>query len=390
MKTKSPLVSVIIPAYNAAAFIRQTLESVLAQTYQNLEVLVVDDGSQDQTAEIVTNFTAQDKRVKLFRQSNAGVAAARNFAIAQSRGAYIAPIDADDIWYPQKLEKQVECLNQADAKVGLVYTWSVYIDELGDIIGKYTLDRAYKPEGSIYPMLVCSNFLDNASNPLIRRECIEQVGNYNTHLRACNAQGCEDWDLYLRIAEFYQFRVVPEYLVGYRQFIGSMAHNCQAMAKSYNLVMQSVQEKHPEIPPVIYQWSRSFFYHYLLGKSYKCGDHENTLRWLSQTVQEDWYLLLRPGLYQIIFVCFCKIAVHPLASRVWPSHQSWLQFRQKFRWRSRSLTIEEINQKSQQHFYWVWKPYDLIVLKRWQQALEICQELTLKPAKPCSRSMVSF
>jgi glycosyltransferase involved in cell wall biosynthesis len=96
-----PLVSVIIPAYNAENFIAKTLESVLSQTYQNIEVLVVDDGSTDTTAEIVKSFVQKDSRVSLLQQSNAGVAAARNLAIEKSKGEYIAPIDADDIWYPQ-------------------------------------------------------------------------------------------------------------------------------------------------------------------------------------------------------------------------------------------------------------------------------------------------
>lgn len=110
MKDNLPFVSVIIPAYNAEAFIGRTLESVLAQTYENIEVLVVDDGSRDRTAEIVASFAQKDSRVILLKQQNAGVAAARNLAIEKSRGEYIAPLDADDIWYPSKLDKQVQCI----------------------------------------------------------------------------------------------------------------------------------------------------------------------------------------------------------------------------------------------------------------------------------------
>ena len=119
-----PLVSVIIPAYNTAAFISKTLDSVLSQTYRNLEVLVVDDGSQDETPEIVKLIAQSDRRVTLLRQANAGVAAARNLAIQKSSGEYIAPIDADDIWFPQNLEKQVQYMLEASPLVGLVYAWS--------------------------------------------------------------------------------------------------------------------------------------------------------------------------------------------------------------------------------------------------------------------------
>jgi glycosyltransferase involved in cell wall biosynthesis len=101
-----PLVSVIVPAYNAEEFIGETLNSALSQTYSNIEILVVDDGSQDRTSEVVKAFVQKDERVILLQQANAGVAAARNLAIEKSRGEYIAPLDADDIWYPQKLEKR--------------------------------------------------------------------------------------------------------------------------------------------------------------------------------------------------------------------------------------------------------------------------------------------
>ena len=372
-----PLVSVIIPAYNAEAFIRQTLDSVLAQTYQNIEVLVVDDGSQDQTAAIVESYSQKDSRVTLLKQANAGVAAARNLAIQSARGDYIAPIDADDIWYSQKLEKQVQCMLQSDPTVGLVYTWSVHIDEADRIIGEYTPDWiTYKPEGDIYPILVYFNFLDNASTPLIRRACFEAVGDYNCELKAQNAQGCEDWDLYLRIAECYQFRVVQEFLVGYRQSIGSMASNCGSMAKSYHLVMQEVQHQHPEIPAVIYRWSNSFFYQYLLGKSYKSGDHWGTLRWLKKAVGQDLNLLLRPGLYPMLIVCLLKIIAKPVSCLIWPDHRSWLEFKQKLKPRQQMITLAEVKQQIQTRPKFHWKPYDRVLLYRWSHVMKICQEIS--------------
>jgi len=143
MNSNSPLVSVIVAAYNAETFIKQTLDSVLNQTYRNIEVLVVDDGSEDRTAEIVAAIVQKSQRVLLLQQSNKGVASARNLAIQNPRGAYIAPIDADDIWYPQKLEKQMQCMLQAEPSVGLVYAWSAYIDEKELFIGRYRANNTY-------------------------------------------------------------------------------------------------------------------------------------------------------------------------------------------------------------------------------------------------------
>ncbi|MCS6813258.1 MAG: glycosyltransferase [Cyanobacteria bacterium] len=105
-----PLVSVVIPAYNAEKCLAETLTSVLAQTYEHLEVLVVNDGSTDGTADLASQIMLRDRRLKVITQSNAGAAAARNTGIRHAQGEYIAPIDADDLWHPQAIEKMVDCM----------------------------------------------------------------------------------------------------------------------------------------------------------------------------------------------------------------------------------------------------------------------------------------
>jgi glycosyltransferase involved in cell wall biosynthesis len=300
-----PLVSVIIPAYNAEISIAQTLESVLSQTYQNIEILVVDDGSSDKTAEIVKSFAQKDSRISLLQQSNAGVAAARNLAIEKSRGEYIAPIDADDIWYPQNLEKQVEYLIKSSASVGVVYSWSVDINESGLLTGGFYNSTI---EGEVYKALVYKYFIGNASSSLLRRICFEKVGGYNCKMKAENAQGCEDWELHLRIAEHYQFKVVPEFLVGYRQITTSMSCNFAAMAKSHSLIMANVRQLHPEIPTNIYRWSSSNFYIYLAVKSNRSRNHRSTLFWLYRAFQEDFFMaVLRHNLYLLSIESMLKI-----------------------------------------------------------------------------------
>lgn len=322
----SPLVSVIVPAYNAEAFIDATLDSIVAQTYTNIEILVVDDGSKDHTASIVASFAERDRRIKLLQQPNAGVAAARNLAIEHSTGEYIAPVDADDIWYPQKLEKQVQCMLQADPSVGLVYTWSAYINEDGVLTGGSHSSNA---EGAVYVDLLFGNIVGNASNPLIRRVCFEQVGGYNCQLKAQNAQGYEDGDLYLRIAERYHFRVVPEFLIGYRQTLDSMSCNYAAMAKSYLLTMADVQQRHPEIPAMAYRWSCSRFYSYLAQRSYQGGNYGSTLIWFRKALSLDLVLLSRRQTYKLLIGSFFKLAAQPLTSLLWSNHRSWLQFKQR-------------------------------------------------------------
>lgn len=380
MNSHYPLVSVIIPAYNAEKFIAETLNSVLSQTYKNIEVLVVDDGSQDRTAEIVKSFAQKDHRIIFLQQANVGVAAARNLAIQKSSGEYIAPIDADDIWDTLKIEKQLKLMLESESSVGLVYARSVFINEHGSVIGKYhKADDFFESqivEGEVYTALLYSNFMANASVPLIRRSCFERVGYYNCKLREKNAQGCEDWDMYLRIAEFYQFRVVPEFLVGYRQVVGSMSANYLTMAKSYELVWADVKQRHPEIPNFIYQWSASNFYIFLSNKSYTCGNNLSCIMWLHKAITKDSMQLLNTGLYRVLIPCVIKILLKPVTSLIWKDHKAWLNFKQQFKQKQQGIKVlaisdmnGQINIESRQSK----KLYDTVLQHRWSQVFQTCQ-----------------
>jgi len=293
-----PLVSVIIPAYNAEPFIEETLKSVLAQTYPAIEVLVVDDGSQDRTPEIVEKIGKKDARIQLLKQPNAGVAAARNLGIQKSRGEYIAPIDADDIWYPENIEKQVKCMLEGGEEVGVVYSWTVDLDEKGLLTGGF---RSFAIEGDVYATLICHNFIGNASASLIRRSCLEKVGVYDKTLKERNAQGCEDWDLYLRIAELYQFRAVPEFSIGYRRMYNTMSTNYTAMANSQSLMLQAAKQRHPEIPDFLHRLSTSNFLLYLANQSSRNGRDRTALFWLFQALKTECISpLLRSGFYIVL------------------------------------------------------------------------------------------
>ncbi|MFM7602157.1 MAG: glycosyltransferase [Pseudanabaena sp.] len=298
INNKLPLVSVIIPAYNAEKFIAETLESVLSQIYQHIEVVVVDDGSKDETSTIVRQFAARDDRVRLIQQANAGVAAARNCAIQNSQGDFIAPLDADDIWYPLKLDKQVQCLMNSDSNVGLVYCWLAHIDEVGSFTGG---SSAGNRQGKVLIDLVYRNFIGNGSVPLIRRSCIEQINGYDKSLRDRDAQGCEDWDITLRVAEYYEFRVVPEILVGYRQTFGSMSSLGKVMEKSYHLTVEYIQKNHPEIPPMIYQWSEAEFYYYLAQGARQNGNQWRALGCIGKAIRLDPETFLKRDFFIGVF-----------------------------------------------------------------------------------------
>lgn len=128
------LVSIITPCYNGAKHVAETIKSVLAQTYQNWEMIIVDDGSKDNSAEIVNSFVTRDNRIKLFQQPNGGSAAARNNGIRRAEGQYIALLDADDLWMPEFLEEQIRFMKEKNAIC--VYSTRIFIDESGKEILK--------------------------------------------------------------------------------------------------------------------------------------------------------------------------------------------------------------------------------------------------------------
>jgi glycosyltransferase involved in cell wall biosynthesis len=264
-----PLVSVIVPAYNAGEYIGATLESLTRQTYPHLEIIVVDDGSKDQTAEIVRKAEIKDKRIKLLQQPNRGVAAARNQGICQSRGSFIAPVDADDICFPDKIGKLLDCLQKGGERSGLAYSWSVSIDQYGKPVSKGLICGF---EGDIFEHLLFSNFIGNGSSTLIRKKCFDKVGLYNTTFFSQKAQGCEDYDLNLRIAENFEFKLIKEFLTGYRKTGNSMSDNFKVMEKSRHLVFQDQKIRAPWIPAIVFKWASAYYLLYLsnLAANRKC------------------------------------------------------------------------------------------------------------------------
>jgi glycosyltransferase involved in cell wall biosynthesis len=263
-----PLVSILVPAYNAASTIADTLRSALDQSYPAIEVIVVDDGSQDETARIVQVIADSDTRIRFIHQVNQGVASARNMALGASSGGFIAPLDADDLWHRDKIARQVRRFAESGSRVGVVYCWSSDIDSLGQITA-HRLDRDYY-EGNVLAALVVANFIDTSSVPLIRRAELLAVGGWNANLHARGAQGCEDWHLYIQLAGRCNFALEPSFLVGYRRSPNAMSSNIHRMRKSYKLVMAEVHRTHPHLPAKVYRWSQAAFNVYiasLLGRS---------------------------------------------------------------------------------------------------------------------------
>jgi len=292
----SPLVSVVIPAFNTSRFIEKSIDSVRKQTYRNLEIIVVDDGSSDDTADIVRRVMKEDSRVKLLQQENGGIASARNLAVKHSGGEFIAPLDADDMWLPSYLEKQVECMLRAPASVAVVYAWSRDIDEYDQLTGLF---HASNIEGYVYETLLAHYFLANATSVLIRRSIFEQVGSYDSDF-----QRCEDWNLMARLARKYEFRVVKEFLVLYRKRRESMTQSYEAMARGQTMTLNAAQEADNGLPTFLSSISSSLFYGYLAQQSRELGDVDSCLSWTVRSFQTNWLVsILRLRTYAFLSWC---------------------------------------------------------------------------------------
>ncbi len=236
-----PTVSAIITTYNYAPFIAGAIESVLQQTHRPDEIIVVDDGSTDDTAAIVAAYA--EVGVRYIYQANQGAGAARNSGLRAGQGEFVAFLDADDRWLPDKLARQLDHFAQHPT-VGLVTggEWQVYASGQAPV----RLDRAPVGAANIYPRILVENSIGNPSLTLIRRACFEQVGTFDEGLRLG-----QDWEMWIRLARAFPIGVVDAPLITFTQHNGSLtAGQVAARARSNQLIHRRY------IPQVPGRWTR--------------------------------------------------------------------------------------------------------------------------------------
>jgi glycosyltransferase involved in cell wall biosynthesis len=264
--TSLPLITIIIPAYNAARFLERTLKSAAEQSHANLQILVVDDGSADTTAAIAKAAAAADPRIELFSKQNQGLSAARNDGIRRARGEYVAFLDADDIWHREKLARQLAAilLSPAPDLCVAAYALSRYVDENDAVTGDYPL---WNVHGRVLERHLVYNFIGTGgSNLLCRREAALAVGGFDTSYQAAEAGLSEDYDFQLKLAARYHIAAVPEYLVGYRRYAGTMSRNRRRMLRSHRAVIEHHLALN-EVSPACRRWATGVIY------ATECGSH---------------------------------------------------------------------------------------------------------------------
>lgn len=256
LQVNSQLISVIIPAYNCEKTILETINSVLQQTYSNFELIIINDGSQDSTLEIVNKI--QDSRLRVFSFDNAGGNVSRNRGLHLAQGEFISFLDADDIWTSDKLDSQLKALEK-NTNAHVAYSWTDYIDEAGNFLLSGARITA---SGDVYEKLLINNFLENGSNPLIRKEALMRLGGFDEVLQAA-----QDWDMWLRLAAKYLFVAVPVVQILYRVSSNSLSSNLKRQEKYCLQVLDNAYQIRPSTNIKILHLSKKNIYKYLTCKA---------------------------------------------------------------------------------------------------------------------------
>jgi len=273
-----PLVSVVIPAYNSSRTIAQTLESALTQGIAEIEVIVVDDGSSDDTAEIVRR--SEDHRLRLVQRPNGGVASARNAGIELARGEWVAFLDSDDIWLPHKLERQLELMSAqpgCQASQGSAY----FVD---DQLRPLKLRRCIPVDDPLLTFLRFQNLPNAASSWVVRRSLIEQIGPFNADLVIL-----EDWEFSLRLARYASPLCIDEPLTLYRVHPGNTSRNIDIHIEPGFKVLQELFAD-PTLPADVRAHEREIyarFYTMLCGGMFRVGRWGACAAWGLRALRTD-------------------------------------------------------------------------------------------------------
>jgi len=278
--TANPLVSIVIPFYNAQKTVAEALHSVLGQTYTHFEVIMINDGSTDQSVRIVEDMLAVrgEHRVTLIHQENAGVASAQNRAFNLARGEYIALLDADDIWHECKLARHVAHLN-AKKEVGISYSYSQFISESGQNLPGYQKPKLHH---ITLKDLLCRHPVSNGSTTVFRRDLLHalllsgQVGRDGEYVDE-RLERAHDIEMWVRagVKSPYAFEGLGEVLTYYRISKNSYASHFEKKIKSFDRALEAISVYAPQLVVQYAKLARAYQRRYLARKAISFGDAKN-------------------------------------------------------------------------------------------------------------------
>lgn len=269
-------VTVVVPVYNCEKFVERTIRSAAAQTYPNLKIIAVDDGSTDRSREILAALAHELPCLEVHLTQNSGVARARNLGTESADTEYVAYLDHDDLWHPTKIEKQMAALleHADDPSWAACYTANRVIDEDDRLL---RTGIAYPARGFIFGSHLVMNHVGNGSNFLVRRQAALDVGGFDPSYKERGMTGLEDWDFQLRILQHYKSEYVPECLVGYRMYDGTMSQNYKAVAQCALAVAQKFSSD-PRVSPALRRVAMSAAHRYAALRYFLARRYGHALR----------------------------------------------------------------------------------------------------------------
>jgi len=289
-------VSIIIPVYNVEQYIAETIKSVLAQTYQDFEIIIVDDESPDRSIAICQSFT--DPRIRIIQQKNRGAAGARNTGIRQSQGNYLALLDSDDLWLPEKLECQLQHL-QTHPDVGVSFCRAALIDEQGSPLGVYQMPRLTDIDAAY---LFQANAIGSGSTPMVRRQVFEAI-KFQDQLRG-ELEDCyfderlmrsEDLDCWIRIVLQTPWKIegTSEPLALYRVNSSSLSSNLLKEFESWEQVLEKTRTYAPEVVSQVEQLARAHQLRYLSRQAIRLKNGEMAMTLINRSLMSDWHICVQ-------------------------------------------------------------------------------------------------
>ncbi|WP_179068215.1 glycosyltransferase family 2 protein [Nostoc sp. C052] len=287
--------SVIIPVYNSEGSVAKTLQSVVAQTYHDFEIIIVDDGSTDKSIDICKQF--HDSRIKIVHQQNRGLAGARNTGIRHAQGEYLAFVDSDDLWLPEKLEKHLQHFERSP-EVGVSFSRSSLIDDQGKPLGIYQMPKLtdIRPE-----YLFCRNPISNGSSVVIRRAVLQAIkfqdnlyGEVEDFYFDDSFRQSEDIECWLRIALQTSWKIegIPEALTLYRVNMGGLSANILKQYESWERILVKTQVYNPEFVELWGNKARAYQLRYLARRATRGRSPEIAVSLLHKAVKTYWQILL--------------------------------------------------------------------------------------------------
>ncbi len=289
MSDRQPTVSVIIPAYNAANFISQTIESVLNQTFTDFELLVIDDGSTDNTLAIANQYALSDRRIQVLSQTNRGVSATRNHGVQIAKGDLIAFLDADDLWFPDKLASHIQHF-QANPKLAVSFSRVEFLTSQGEPTGQFSTSRLTNLKTADF---LYENPTTTVSNIIARSQVFAEVGGF-----AEDMSYSEDLEWLFRVLcqqdHIWQIEGIDRVLLYYRASPSGLSASLYRMESGWDLLIERAKKYAPSLVKQHYSLARAVHLRYLARRAFRLHLPAPVgLDFINRAIVSDWRILFR-------------------------------------------------------------------------------------------------